>query len=385
MTEKLIYMDYMSTTPVDPCIATTMQKYLCFDGIFGNPISDHCFGQPAQKAIEEAQQRVASVINADANEILWTSCATEANDLAIHGTAIAQQHRGKHIITSSTEHKSVLKPCQLLEKQGFQVTYLTPAENGIIHTEQVKQALRNDTILVSIMHVNNEIGVIQDIASIGKLTRERGIVFHVDAVQSIGKLPIDVKAMCVDLMSFSGHKIYAPKGIGVLYYCQKPRVRLTPRLLGGGQQQGLRAGTLPTHQIIAMSEAFVLAQNSMQTENQRIQKLFDRFLEQIMPLGNIHLNGDKQHRVPHNLSLSFSGVAAESLLLSLSHVAVSAGSACNTLSPEASHVLKAMGLSIEHAQSTLRFSFGRYTTLQEVDTVCQCLIKQVTKLREMAP
>jgi cysteine desulfurase len=385
MTEKLIYMDYMATTPVAPHIADNMRNYLCIDGIFGNPISAHCFGQPAKKALEHAAEQVATSIHADATEILWTSCATESNSLAIRGVAAFHQHRGKHIITSLTEHKSVLKTCQALEKEGFDVTYLKPGHNGIIQPEQVTRAFREDTFLVSIMCVNNEVGIIQDITAIGQATRERGILFHVDAVQAIGKVPIDVKKMCVDLMSFSGHKIYAPKGIGVLYYSQKPRVRLTPQLLGGGQQQGMRAGTLPTHQIVAIGQAFEFVTCIMAEENQRIQGLSTNFLEQVMPLGGVHLNGDPLQRVPHNLSLCFDGVAGESLMLALSHVAVSAGSACNSLSPEASHVLKAMDCSIEHAQSTVRFSLGHYTTQEEINHVCHVLKETVTKLRAMSP
>lgn len=383
--EKNIYMDYMSTSPVAPHIAKNMQNYLCIDGIFGNPISGHCFGQPAKKAVEHAAAQVAACINASDDEILWTSCATEANTLAIRGIAAFHQHRGNHIITSLTEHKSVLRPCQALEKEGFEVTYLKPDSNGIIHPQQVIEALRDDTILVSIMHVNNEIGVIQDIARIGQATRSRGIFFHVDAVQSIGKLPIDVKAMNVDLMSFSGHKIYAPKGIGVLYHSQKPRVRFTPQLLGGGQQQGLRAGTMPTHQIVAMGQAFEFVTESMDKENQRIKQLFDRFLDQVMPLGGVHLNGDKTQRVFNNISIAFDDVAGESLMLALSHIACSAGSACNTLSPEASHVLQAMGCSLERAQSTLRFSLGHYSTEEDVDSVCRTLVNAVKQLRDMAP
>lgn len=378
-------MDYMSTSPVEPSIATEMQKYLCIDGIFGNPASDHCFGMPAQQAVEKAQQQVANTINADAHEIIWTSCATEANDLAIHGTVAAQQHRGKHIISSLTEHKSVLKPLQFLEKQGFKVTYLSPEKNGIINAEQVKNALRDDTILISIMHVNNEIGVIQDISSIGKITRERGITFHVDAVQSMGRLPIDVKSMNVDLMVFSAHKIYGPKGVGVLYHCHKPRIRLIPRILGGGQQNGLRSGTLAPHLIVGAAHAFEFARNTMQEENNRLAKLFERFLSKALALGDVHLNGDGHQRVKNNLNLCFEGIASESLMLALSHVAISAGSACNTMLPEASHVLKAIGLSTEQAQSSLRFSLGHYTTEQEVDEVCACLAEFVPKLRSLSP
>ncbi|MFK5893689.1 MAG: IscS subfamily cysteine desulfurase [Pseudomonadota bacterium] len=383
---KPIYFDYSATTPVDKRVAEVMCKYLTNEGVFGNPASrSHQYGWDAEKAVEEARENVASLINADAKEIVWTSGATESDNIAIKGVAHFYHKKGKHIVTSKTEHKAVLDSCRQLEREGFEVTYLDPDEDGMIALSVIENALRDDTILVSIMHVNNEIGVIQDISAIGELCRSKKIVFHVDAAQSAGKIPIDMKAMKVDLLSLSAHKVYGPKGIGVLYVRRKPRVRLEAQMHGGGHERGIRSGTLATHQIVGMGEAFKIAKAEMASELERIHELRDYFLKQLDDMEEVYVNGSLENRVPHNLNISFNYVEGESLLMAISDLAVSSGSACTSASLEPSYVLRALGRSDEMAHSSIRFGLGRYTTREEIDHAVKLLHEKIGKLRDLSP
>src|SRR5574344_1414410 len=381
-----IYLDYSATTPADPRVAQKMCECLTMDGNFGNPASrSHLFGWKAEEAVENARRQVAELVNADPREIVWTSGATESNNLAIKGAAHFYSGKGKHLITSKIEHKAVLDTTRQLEREGFEVTYLEPGEDGIITPAMVDAALREDTILVSIMHVNNEIGTINDIAAIGELTRARGILFHVDAAQSTGKVAIDLDALKVDLMSFSAHKTYGPKGIGALYVQRKPRVRIEAQMHGGGHERGMRSGTLPTHQIVGMGEAFRIAKEEMATEIPRIQEMRDRLWQGLQQIEEVHLNGDLEHRVPGNLNVSFNYVEGESLIMALKDLAVSSGSACTSASLEPSYVLRALGLSDELAHSSIRFSIGRFTTDEEIDYAVQLIKDAIGRLREMSP
>ncbi len=381
-----IYLDYAATTPVDNRVAEKMSACLTRDGVFGNPAStSHAFGWAAAELVEKARQNVAELINADPREIVWTSGATEADNLAIKGAAHFYQRKGKHIITCKTEHKAVLDTCRHLEREGFEVTYLTPQQNGIIAIETLEQTIRDDTILVSIMHVNNEIGVIQDIEAIGNLTRSRDIIFHVDAAQSGGKLPIDLQKLNVDLMSFSSHKIYGPKGMGALYVRRQPRIRLEPQMHGGGHERGFRSGTLPTHQIVGMGEAFRIAQEDMSKDMAHIQELRAHFLKGVEGIEEMHINGDLEQAMPGILNVSFNYIEGEALMMALKDIAVSSGSACTSASLEPSYVLRALGLNDELAHSSIRFSFGRFTTKEEVDYTVKLLHKSVARLREMSP
>lgn len=381
-----IYFDYSATTPVDPRVAEKMAQYLTLDGVYGNPASrSHVFGWKAEEAVEQARKQVADLINADPREIVWTSGATESDNLAIKGVAHFYQKKGKHIVTSKIEHKAVLDTCRQLEREGFEVTYLDPDNQGLITPESVQSALREDTILVSLMHVNNEIGTVTDIAAIGEVTRERGIIFHVDAAQSAGKLPIDLAHQKVDLMSFSAHKIYGPKGMGALYVRRKPRVRLEAQMHGGGHERGMRSGTLPTHQIVGMGEACRLAKEEMAADNQHMQALCNRMWDGLKDMEEVYINGSADQRVTSNLNISFAFVEGESLLMSLKDLAVSSGSACTSASLEPSYVLRALGLSDELAHSSIRFSFGRFTTQEEIDYAVDQIRKAVDKLRELSP
>ena len=381
-----IYFDYAATTPVDPRVVKAMTECLSIEGNFGNPASrSHVFGWKAEEAVEQARQHVADLVKCDPREIVWTSGATESDNLALKGVAHFYQSRGKHIITSRIEHKAVLDSCRQLEREGFEVTYLDPDSNGLISPEAVAAAIRPDTILVSIMHVNNEIGVINDIKGIGAVTRARKVVFHVDAAQSAGKVDIDVDDMQVDLMSFSAHKIYGPKGIGALYVRRKPRVRLEAQMHGGGHERGMRSGTLPTHQIVGMGEAFRIAREEMHEEGRRIGMLRDRLLKGLQDMEEVHVNGDLEHRVAGNLNVSFNYVEGESLIMALKDLAVSSGSACTSASLEPSYVLRALGLNDEMAHSSLRFSIGRFTTADDIDYAVGKVRDAVTKLRELSP
>ena len=386
MIKQPIYLDYSATTPVDPRVAEKMMQYLTMDGHFGNPASrSHTFGWAADEAVNKAREQVASLINADPREIVWTSGATESDNLAIKGAAHFYQKKGKHIITCKTEHKAVLDTCRQLEREGFEVTYLDPEPSGLLDLDKLQAAMRDDTIIVSIMHVNNEIGVIQDIRKIGEMTRARGIVFHVDAAQSAGKVEIDTQALEVDLMSFSAHKIYGPKGIGALYVRRKPRVRLEAQMHGGGHERGLRSGTLPTHQIVGMGEAFAIARQEMTLENARLLKLRQRLLKGFADMEEIYVNGDMSQRIAGNLNISFNFVEGESLIMALKDIAVSSGSACTSASLEPSYVLRALGRSDELAHSSIRFTIGRFTTEEEVDYTIKLVREKVNKLREMSP
>ena len=380
-----IYLDYSATTPVDPRVAEKMIPYLTT--MFGNPASrSHAFGWDAEKAVEEARQHVADLVGADPKDIIFTSGATESNNLAIKGAAhFYAGTKGKHIITVSTEHKAVLDPFRELERDGFEATYLDPLPNGLITLDQLKAALRPDTVLVSVMAVNNEIGVIQPIAEIGELCREKGIIFHVDAAQATGKMPIDLEQLKVDLMSFSAHKTYGPKGIGALYVRRKPRIRLEAQMHGGGHERGLRSGTLATHQIVGMGEAFRIAKQEMATENERIRMLRDRLLKGLQTIEETYVNGDMEQRVPHNLNISFNFVEGESLIMAIKDLAVSSGSACTSASLEPSYVLRALGRSDELAHSSIRFSIGRFTTEEDVDYAIKLLQGKIDKLRELSP
>ncbi|MBB3101905.1 IscS subfamily cysteine desulfurase [Azomonas macrocytogenes] len=381
-----IYLDYSATTPLDPRVAAKMTECLVLEGNFGNPASrSHVFGWRAEEAVENARRQVADLVNADPREIVWTSGATESDNLAIKGVAHFYGSKGKHIITSKIEHKAVLDTCRQLEREGFEVTYLQPGEDGLITPAMVEAALRDDTILVSIMHVNNEIGTINDIGAIGDLTRSRGVLFHVDAAQSTGKVAIDLDTLKVDLMSFSAHKTYGPKGIGALYVRRKPRVRLEAQMHGGGHERGMRSGTLATHQIVGMGEAFRLAKEEMAAENERIRALRDRFFKQVEHLEELYVNGSLIARVPHNLNLSFNFVEGESLIMALKDLAVSSGSACTSASLEPSYVLRALGRNDELAHSSIRFTFGRFTTEEEIDYAATKVCEAVNKLRELSP
>ncbi|HQR04734.1 MAG: IscS subfamily cysteine desulfurase [Proteobacteria bacterium] len=380
-----IYLDYSSTTPVDPRVAAKMIPYLTEH--FGNPASrSHAFGWEAERAAEEAREQVAALLNADAKDIIWTSGATESNNLAIKGAAhFYAESKGRHIITVATEHKAVLDPFKELERQGFEATYLQPQENGLITIEQFRAALRPDTVLASVMAVNNEIGVIQPIAELGEICREKGVIFHVDAAQATGKMPIDLQKLKVDLMSLSAHKTYGPKGIGALYVRRKPRIRLEAQIHGGGHERGLRSGTLATHQIVGMGEAFRIAREEMATENERIRMLRDRLLQGIRDIEETYVNGDLEQRVPHNLNISFNYVEGESLIMATKDIAVSSGSACTSASLEPSYVLRALGRSDELAHSSIRFTIGRFTTEEEIAFTIKLLHEKLSKLRELSP
>jgi cysteine desulfurase len=381
-----IYMDYSATTPVDERVAEKMCTYLTRQGQFGNPASrSHEYGWKAEAAVDEARAHVATLINADPKDIVWTSGATESDNLAIKGAAHFYNKNGKHIVTLKTEHKAVLDSCRQLEREGYEVTYLDPEPDGLLDLKKFEAALRDDTTVVSIMHVNNEIGVIQDIAAIGEICRARKIIFHVDAAQSAGKLPIDLEALKVDLMSFSAHKIYGPKGIGALYVRRKPRVRLEAQMHGGGHERGLRSGTLATHQIVGMGEAFRIAKEEMVEEEIRIRELRDRLWKGLNDMEEVYLNGDLDQRVPGNLNVSFNYVEGESLIMALSDMAVSSGSACTSSSLEPSYVLRALGRNDELAHSSIRFTIGRYTTAEEVDYIVERIHEKVAKLRELSP
>ena len=384
---KPIYFDYSATTPVDPRVAEKMCHYLTLDdGLFGNPASrSHVYGWSVEEAVDQARKDVADLIGANPKEIVWTSGATESDNLAIKGIAHFYHKKGKHIITSKIEHKAVLDTCRQLEREGFEVTYLDPEEDGLIDLGKIEAAMRDDTILVSIMHVNNEIGVIQDIKAIGELCRSKKIFFHVDAAQGAGKTPIDVNDMNVDLMSFSAHKVYGPKGIGALYVRRKPRVRLEAQMHGGGHERGMRSGTLPVHQIVGMGEAFRIAREEMAEENKRLYALRDRFMEGIKDIEEVYVNGNLEQRVPHNLNVSFNFVEGESLMMALSDLAVSSGSACTSASLEPSYVLRALGRSDELAHSSIRFSLGRYSTEQDVDRAIKLIHEKISKLRDLSP
>ncbi len=381
-----IYLDYSATTPVDPRVAKKMCECLTLEGNFGNAASrSHVYGWRAEEAIENARRQVADLIKADPREIVWTSGATESNNLAIKGAAHFYVSKGKHIITSKLEHKAVLDTTRQLVREGYEVTYLEPCEDGIITADMVAEALRDDTILVSIMHVNNEIGTINDIAAIGELTRSKGVLFHVDAAQSAGKVEIDLENTKVDLMSFSAHKAYGPKGMGALYVRRKPRVRLEAQMHGGGHERGMRSGTLATHQIVGMGEAFELARLEMAEESQRIATLNKRFYDKVRDMDELYLNGSATQRVPHNLNLSFNYVEGESLIMALKDMAVSSGSACTSASLEPSYVLRALGRSDELAHSSIRFTFGRFTTEEEVDYAAGQIREAVQRLRDLSP
>ena len=381
-----IYLDYAATSPVDPRVAEKMIKYLSVDGEFGNPASrSHVFGWHAEDAVETARQQVADLVNANPKEIVWTSGATESDNLAIKGAAHFYHKKGKHIITSKTEHKAVLDTCRQLEREGFEVTYLDPEPTGIINLDTLKAAIRDDTILISIMHVNNEIGIIQDIAAIGEITRERGIIFHVDAAQSAGKVPIDLESMKVDLMSFSAHKIYGPKGIGALYVRRKPRVRIEAQMHGGGHERGMRSGTLATHQIVGMGEAFRIAKEQMAEDMARITKLRDKLYNSLNSIEEVYLNGDLARQVPNILNISFNYVEGESLIMALKGIAVSSGSACTSASLEPSYVLRALGRNDELAHSSIRFSLGRFTKEEDIDYAIDLVHQAIAKLRELSP
>jgi len=381
-----IYLDYSATTPVDPRVAAKMAECLTLEANFGNPASrSHMFGWKAEEAVENARRQVADLINCDPREIVWTSGATEADNLAIKGAAHFYSKQGKHIITSKIEHKAVLDSCRQLEREGFEVTYLEPAASGIITPEQVAAAIRPDTILVSLMHVNNEIGVVNDIAAIGKVTREKKVIFHVDAAQSTGKVDIDMEAMEVDLMSLTAHKIYGPKGIGALYVRRKPRVRIEPQMHGGGHERGMRSGTLATHQIVGMGEAYRIAKDEMHAENERVMALRKRLLDGLKDIEEVYVNGDLEHRVAGNLNISFNFVEGESLMMALRDLAVSSGSACTSASLEPSYVLRAIGLNDELAHSSLRITLGRFTTEAEIDYAIEKIHEAVAKLRELSP
>jgi cysteine desulfurase len=384
MSKKPVYLDYSATTPVDPRVVDKMIPWLYEN--YGNPASrSHTFGWDAEAAVENARQQVATLVNADPREIVWTSGATESNNLAIKGAANFYAERGKHIITVKTEHKAVLDTCRELERQGFEVTYLDVLENGLLDLDVLRAAIRPDTVLVSVMFVNNEIGVIQDIPTIGEICREKGVIFHVDAAQATGKVAIDLQTLKVDLMSFSAHKTYGPKGIGALYIRRKPRIRIEAQMHGGGHERGFRSGTLATHQIVGMGEAFELAHKEMATENERIRMLRDRLMAGLSDIAEIYVNGDMEHRVPHNLNVSFNYVEGESLIMAVKDLAVSSGSACTSASLEPSYVLRALGRSDELAHSSIRFTIGRFTTEADIDFTTSLMKGKVEKLRDMSP
>ena len=379
-----IYLDYSATTPVDPRVAAKMIPYLTEK--FGNPASrSHAYGWEAEAAVEEARAHVAALLNADPKEIVWTSGATEGDNLAIKGAAHFYQGKGKHIITVKTEHKAVLDTVRELERQGFSATYLSPEPNGLLDLEKLKAAIRTDTILVSVMMVNNEIGVIQDIAAIGDICRPKGIIFHCDAVQAVGKVEIDLAKLKVDLMTVTAHKVYGPKGIGAQYVRRKPRVRIEPQIHGGGHERGMRSGTLATHQIVGMGEAFRIARLEMASENARIRGLRERLWKGLSEIEEVHLNGDLEQRIPGNLNASFNFVEGESLIMGIKEIAVSSGSACTSASLEPSYVLRALGRSDELAHSSIRFTIGRFNTEEEIDFTIDLLKRKIAKLRELSP
>lgn len=381
-----IYLDYAATTPVDPRVAEKMMQYLTLDGIFGNPASrSHKFGWQAEEAVDIARNDIAALVGADPREIVFTSGATESDNLAIKGAANFYQKKGKHIITCKTEHKAVLDTCRQLEREGFEVTYLAPQSNGIIDLQQLEAAMREDTILVSIMHVNNEIGVVQDIAQIGEMCRSRGIIFHVDATQSVGKLPIDLSKLKVDLMSFSAHKVYGPMGIGALFVRRKPRIRIEAQQHGGGHERGMRSGTLPVHQIAGMGEAYRIAKEEMESEAERLRKLRLRLWDGLKDIEEVYLNGDLENGAPGILNVSFNYVEGESLIMALKDLAVSSGSACTSASLEPSYVLRALGMNDELAHSSIRFSLGRFTTEEEIDYAIVLVRKSIGRLRDLSP
>ena len=386
MNNKPIYMDYSATTPVDKRVAEVMMKYLTMDGDFGNSGSrSHYYGWQAEDAVDKARKQVADLVGADPKEIVWTSGATESDNLAIKGVAQFYQKKGKHIITLKTEHKAVLDTCRQLEREGFELTYLDPDSNGILNLDVLKNAIREDTTLVTIMHVNNEIGVIQDIEAIGNLCREHKVYFHVDAAQSAGKVEIDLSKLPVDLMSFSAHKIYGPKGIGALYVRRKPRVRIESQMHGGGQERGMRSGTLAVHQIVGMGEAFAVAKEQMADDIQRISKLKDRLVAGFSDMEEVVINGDLHQRYPGIMNISYNYVEGESLMMAISDIAVSSGSACTSASLEPSYVLRALGLSDELAHSSIRFSIGRFTTEEDIDRAIELVRSKVEKLRDLSP
>ena len=379
-----VYLDYAATTPVDKRVAEKMIPYLT--ETFGNPASSsHAFGWAAEEAVEKARADIAALINADAKEIVFTSGATESDNLAIKGAAHFYQSKGKHLITVKTEHKAVLDTMRELERQGFEVTYLGVQENGLIDLDELKAAIRPDTILISVMWVNNEIGVVQDIPAIGEICRERKIIFHVDAAQACGKVPVDVEAAKIDLLSMSGHKVYGPKGIGALYVRRKPRVRLEAQMHGGGHERGFRSGTLPTHQIVGMGEAFRIAKEELEQDMAHYRKLRDIFLKGIEGIEEVYINGDLEHRAPNNLNVSFNFVEGESLIMAVKELAVSSGSACTSASLEPSYVLRALGRNDELAHSSLRITFGRMTTEEEVQFAAELIKSKIGKLRELSP
>ncbi|NRR67105.1 IscS subfamily cysteine desulfurase [Yersinia pestis] len=381
-----IYLDYAATTPVDPRVAEKMMQYLTLDGIFGNPASrSHKFGWQAEEAVDIARNDVAALVGADPREIVFTSGATESDNLAIKGAANFYQKKGKHIITCKTEHKAVLDSCRQLEREGFEVTYLAPQPNGIIDLKQLEATMREDTILVSIMHVNNEIGVVQDIAEIGEMCRSRGIIFHVDATQSVGKLPIDLSKLKVDLMSFSAHKVYGPMGIGALFVRRKPRIRIEAQQHGGGHERGMRSGTLPVHQIVGMGEAYRIAKEEMESEAARLRSLRLRLWNGIKDIEEVYLNGSLENGAPGILNVSFNYVEGESLIMALKDLAVSSGSACTSASLEPSYVLRALGMNDELAHSSIRFSLGRFTTEEEIDYAIALVHKSIGRLRDLSP
>lgn len=381
-----IYLDYAATTPVDPRVAEKMMHYLTVDGEYGNPASrSHVFGWHAEEAVDNARKHVADLINANPKEIIWTSGATESDNLAIKGAAHFYSKKGKHIITCKTEHKAVLDTCRQLEREGFEVTYLDPEPTGLIDIGKLEAAMRDDTILVSIMHVNNEIGIIQDIAAIGELTRSKGIIFHVDGAQSAGKVDIDMEKMKVDLMSFSSHKIYGPKGMGALYVRRKPRIRIEAQMHGGGHERGMRSGTLPVHQIVGMGEAFRIAKEEMEQDRKHITQLRDKLYNSMQDIEEVYLNGDMDHQVPNILNISFNFVEGESLIMALKGIAVSSGSACTSASLEPSYVLRALGRNDELAHSSIRFSIGRFTKEEDIDFAIDQVHTAISKLRELSP
>ena len=385
-TQSTIYLDYASTTPVDPRVASKMMEFLTPDGEFGNPASrSHRFGWKADEAVEEARSHVANLVNCDPREVVWTSGATEADNLAIKGIARFYKSKGNHIITSKIEHKAVLDPCRQLEREGFEITYLDPNEDGVITPSDVKAAIKDTTILVSIMHINNELGTVNDIEKIGKITRKNGSFFHVDAAQSTGKVDIDLQKLQVDLMSFSAHKTYGPKGVGALYVRRKPRVRLEALIHGGGHERGMRSGTLATHQIVGMGEAFRLANEEMKNDNVKISQFHQKFLNKVKEIDHVYINGDLNNKVPNILNVSFNFVEGESLIMGLKDIAVSSGSACTSASLEPSYVLRALGRKDELAHSSIRFSFGRFTSDDDVSNTLDILENVVHRLRELSP
>mgnify|MGYP006140944325 FL=1 len=381
-----IYLDYAATTPVDPRVAEKMMQFLTMDGEFGNPASrSHRFGWQAEEAVEIARSQIAELVNADPREIVFTSGATESNNLAIKGAADFYHKKGKHLITVKTEHKATLDTMRQLEREGYEVTYLEPQTDGLVTIEMLAAAIRPDTSVISVMFVNNEIGVVQDIAAIGELCRSKGIIFHVDSAQAAGKVDIDLQTLKVDLMSFSAHKVYGPKGIGALFVRRKPRIRLEAQMHGGGHERGMRSGTLPTHQIVGMGEAFRIAKLEMADENKRITALRDRLLNGVKDIEQVFINGNLEHRVPQITNISFNYVEGESLIMALKDIAVSSGSACTSASLEPSYVLRALGMSDELAHSSIRFSIGRFTTEEQIDHTIKIVHQAIEKLRAMSP